>query len=728
MNRTEIYRNIAFENGKQFPWNPDEYRYLKYKTVKQLDDSMSNCFKSAAVESAILDNLIIEINDYELLAGRMAISFKLDKEKAKVIEEGVALEEARGYDCGWKNSQTNHRTVDYEKVLHKGIKGIIREIDEHMQKNINTEFYKASKHSLEAVCRLAKRYNVFLQQKAEKEHNSKRKTELLEMAKIFSNIPYNPCVHFYEALQCVWFIQFCLKAVDDISITGRPDNYLYPYYKRDIESGYITKEFAFELIEQFFFKHNEIYNSWPCAVMVGGVDRDGNYVCNELTYMMIRAIKTVKLVNPSVAIAYTDNMPDELLNAAIECIAEGYTRPAFFNDRIIQKGLADAGVNARDSRYYIHSSCVEITPIASSDVLVATPYINLNNVFGYILTDKKVPYKIGKVQGVTVGWGGWGVHTMSHDINFNTAGIENFEEFYELVKKVISSTLEAHIESAYELAKNREKASSPLSSALIDNCLKRGLDCGNGGAKYDYIYPCFPGFANLVDGIAAIKKSVFEEKVITLSELGEQCLNNFDNAYIRAYILNKCSKFGNDDDKVDSIAKDLYDFIYEELQRLSKGKNRKVYPSYFAWISHGIMGEETMSTPDGRKNGEAFSEHLGAVQGRDKNGPGAVINSIAKLDQSKGIGGIATNFKFSKTFMKTREGKEAVKSLIKFFMASDCFECQFNVIGNDELLLAQKHPENYQNLLVRVAGYSDYFVRLKKNVQDEIIKRSEYGL
>lgn len=727
MTRTEIYRNIAFENGKRFPWLPDEYKYYMYNSALKLDLSVSNSLKRATIETTILDNLIIEVNDYELLVGRMANSFVLDEEKEKVINDGWALECKLGNNCGWNNSCTNHRTVDYDKILKYGIKSIIAEIDGYIETAEDKDFYKASKMSLEAVCRLAKRYREFLLSKAE-ETEGERKEELLKMAENFEKAPYEPCTHFYEAMQCVWFVQFCLKAVDDISITGRPDNYLYPYYEKDIGSGYITKEFAFELIEQFFYKHNEIYDSWPCALMIGGVDKDGNTVCNDLTYMMVDAIRTTKLVNPSVSIAYTEDMPDELLSKAMECIAEGYTRPAIFNDRVIQKGLRDAGVSEKDARYYVHSACVEITPIASSDILVATPYVNLTRVFEYILSQKTMPYKIGKIENLKVGWGGWGVHTLSEDIEVNLESIKTFDEFYALTKKVLSSTLKAHMESAYDLVEQRAKGrTSPLSSALLDDCLKRGKDCGNGGVKYDFIYPCFIGFVNLADGITAIKKAVFEDKKVTLKELGKECQENFQNEELRQYLLNSCPKFGNDNDYADEIAVDLYNFIYNELQKLSEKGKRKIYPSYFAWKAHGIMGNETIATPDGRKKGEALSEHLGAMQGRDANGPTAVINSISKMDQSLGIGGIATNFKFSKNFMQSPKGKAAVKIMIEVFMESDCFELQFNVIGKDDLVKAQQNPEAYQTLMVRVAGFSDYFVRLSKNVQEEIIKRTEHG-
>ncbi len=727
MKRRDIYRKIAFENGKKQEWTPWECRYLQYSFVPNLDLALPACIKRARLDAYIMENITLEVNEYELLVGRLANSFVMDDEKHKIIADGWEYENSMGNNCGWRSAHTNHRSVDYEKILNHGLKSVLQEIDE-LDTGENKDFYEASRISLKAVCRLAKRFREFLIDSAEKETNSERRAELYAMADNFAKAPYEPCTHFYEAVQCVWFIEFCFKIIDDISVTGRADRYLYPFYKADIESGYITEKFAFEVINHFYFKHNELYDNWPAALMIGGVDREGNPVWNDLTRMFIKAISTCGLVNPAVSMCYTKDMPDDIMDLSIEVISGGYTRPAIFNDRIVQQGLLDAGVETEDARDYLHACCVEITPSASSDILIATPYVNIIRSLDYILCDKTEPYKIGtQIDGLTVGWGGFGkTHYIAEEVDFNLDELDTFEKFYKTLKQVISKTLYAHVMAAYELADMRSQyRSAPLTSALIGDCLKRGKDCGNGGAKYDYVYPCFPGAINLIDSIMAIKKAVYEDKIITLRDLGEACKNNLPDEELRRYLIDKCPKFGNEIAEVDEIGKDIYDFIYSELQRMSIDGKRKFYPSYFAWLAHGIMGNDTMATPDGRRKGEALSEHLGSVQGRDLNGPTAVINSIAKLDQTKGIGGIATNFKFTKNFMQTQKGRDALKVMIDVFMEKNCFEMQFNVVSREDLIKAQKNPEEYQTLMVRVAGFSDYFVRLGKNVQDEIIRRTE---
>lgn len=721
MSRTEAYRKIAYENANIHKWDPAEVRYLVSQAVSDTMSGMIHNLRQAYYESYILDNFTVEINDYELLLGRYANSFMETDEGRAIMNEEKGLVLIPSSGGAFNNNATQHRVIDYEKLLKAGIKGLITEIDNQLDAISYSDsdavekasFYKASKMSLEAVCRFAKRYHSRLIEKIETENNPARKNELMVLADIFAKVPYEPCEHFYEALQCMWFVQFCLKLVQDITLTGRLDNYLYPYYKKDIESGYITGEFAFELIEQLYFKHNEIYNTWPSSIMIGGVDRAGNPVWNELSYMCINAIETTGLVNPSVAVCYTNDMPEDLLARCVELISKGYTRPSFFNDRVVREGLIEAGVSEEDARYYIHSTCVEITPIGCSNVHVATPYINLNKAFEYILGNKRQIY--GDICHV------------ERDINFDISDLDSFDKFYSLSREVAAEIIRTYLTGICEyMYKKHRYAASPLASAFIDNCLALGKDSGAGGAKYSFVYPCFPGFVNFVDILAAVKKAVYEDKVISLEGLSKLLSNNFDDKKMHQYLLNRCPKYGNDIDEVDGLAVDMYDFIRNELKKYKTSVGGTFHPSFFAWIMHGILGMNAAATPDGRRQGEALSENLGAMQGRDKNGPLSVMRSIAKIDQKYGVGGIATNFRFSKAFVSKPEGREAVKNFIQVFMDNGCFEIQFNVVDQKDLMEAKTNPDKYRTLLVRVAGYSDYFVNLHSAIQDEIIKRTEH--
>ncbi len=722
MNRTLYLKEKAFQNGKN-PNNHTEQKFWVNKAILENPDEFAHNIKRAKIDCVLFDNYSIEIDKRELLVGRYSHNFKASIKQKAANLKGTAFRGSNSIYSGARLGETGHRVLDYEKLLNIGIKGILAEVESHLEELDYSKpeacekkaFYLSVKISLEGVCRFAKRYYETLTALYLKELNPVRKEEYRLMAENFRNAPFEPCEHFYEAIQCMWFMQFCFALIGDYCLTGRPDNYLYSFYKKDMEQGLLKKEFAFELIENMFLKHNELYDSWPAPVMVGGVNRQGNSVWNDLSYMCIRAIETTGLINPSVAVCYNEDMPDDLLLLCIDIISKGYTRPSIFNDKVVRAGLINAGVSEEDSRYYIHSTCVEITPIGASNILVATPYINLNKAFEYILNNKTAIF--GERCRV------------EPPVDFEMDNLDTFEDFYTLVKKVVSGIIRSYLIDVCEQAYSREKyMSCPLASALTNSCLERGLDAVAGGSKYNFVYPCFPGFLNLVDSLSAIKTVVYDEKLITLAELGDLCKNNFSGEErIRQFLINRCSKFGNGTDEVDKFGVEMYDVIRHELEKYKISVGGTFHPSYFAWIMHGVLGSCAAATPDGRKQGEALSECLGSVQGMDKNGPFGVMQSIEKIDQKYGIGGIATNFRFSKSLVSTNKGKQAVVDFIKVFMQNNCFEIQFNVVDQADLIDAQKNPEKHRTLMVRVAGYSDYFVNLDPKIQNEILKRNEHG-
>ena len=319
---------------------------------------------------------------------------------------------------------------------------------------------------------------------------------------------------------------------------------------------------------------------------------------------------------------------------------------------------------------------------------------------------------------------------MDPSISYRLDSVHSYEEFERLVKKCLSGYLKEHVKATCRDAlKFSSYCSSPIISCFTNDCIARGLDASAGGAKYNFDYACFPGFLTLADAMTAIKKVVYDERRLTIQELAEAIKNNFSGQEnLRQYLLNRCPKFGNDDDYADTIAVDFYNFIDTELSKYCMDLPLSTFhPSYFAWKMHGIFGERTAATPDGRLAGTAMSECLAAVQGRDRHGPFAVARSMEKIEQKRSLGGIASNFRFSQSFIGTSEGKAAVAQFIRYFMENGNFEVQFNVVSQKDLVDAQKHPENYKTLMVRVAGYSDYFTNLETSVQNEIINRLEHG-
>lgn len=719
--RINSLKQRAYYNGQHTDFKTR--RLLFIKGLYEYRKTPIHNIKRAQIDSYIMENYPIEIDSEEWLVGRFAIEHEFTPEEQQEYDRWNAYRESTPDLHGADGNGTGHRVIDFEKLLTVGVCGYLEEIsrresgidfsDPGAAERVN--FYKASRIELEGFLRFADRYAETLKELAEKEKCAERKKEYKRMAENFFHVPRYPARNFYEAIQCVWFTEYTACLLMDTVLTGRPDQYLYPYYQKDISAGTLTPEFAMKLIENLYLKHNEIYDAWPASIMVGGVDRQGNPAWNELSRMFIDAIETTGLVNPSVAVCYNEEMPDELLLRCVDIISKGYTRPSFFNDRVVTAGLLDAGVSLEDARYYIHSTCVEITPIAASNIMVATPYINLCKALEYLLGG-----------GVAI----YGEECRLYEpVTFTLEDLSTFQGFKEKTKEVIRQILKRYLADVCDFAYYKAQyTSTPFVSVFTNDCLARGIDSSAGGARYNFVYPCFPGFLTLVDSLAALRQAVYEEGKLTLSEFGELLKNNFeDGERLREYLLHCCPKFGNDDDRADSLAVEFYDFIRHELEHYRICIGGSFHPSYFAWVMHGKLGKVAAATPDGRQQGMALSECLGTVQGMDKKGPFAVVRSVSKLDQKYGIGGIATNFRFSRSLLKSDAGKAALASFIRVFMEKDCFEIQFNVVDQKTLLEAQAHPEQYKTLLVRVAGYSDYFVNLDPIIQNEIIQRSEHG-
>ena len=696
--------------------------YWLYKAQYRFRSCPNHTLRMGQVQRYIMENIPVILRETDLLHGWFC-QYPLTEEESrewKTLEQWVA-----DSPCpeSFYPAATGHRVLDYEKLLKLGAKGVMHQIDSYLvtldyadpSAAERYNLYSACKESLLGIIRYGERVCQAYTQAAQTASDPEIRARYQRLAAIFARVPAEPARDFYEAMQSMWTLQYLSHFLRDTTLTGRPTDYLYPYYIADKAAGRIDDDFVQQLVNDLYYRHNDIYDNWPAAIMIGGVNRQGEPVWNELSYIFIRAISQTGMVNPSVAVCYNDAMPEDLLQLCVETIAGGYTRPAFFNDAVVIDGLLQAGVTLEDARYYIHSTCVEITPIATSHIYVASPYVHINKAIEMVLNDGK------KLLGDDP--------VIDLPAEIQTDRLETFEQFFHALKHAMSLLIRAAATERCRVTEQwKQYHSAPLSACFLRDCLARGKDCGSGGARYNFTYPCFPGFINLIDSVAAVKKAVYEDRLFTLPQLREILLNDFSGAETaQQYLLNRCPKFGNDLPEADEIGLQLYDHIRNELTKYRTClPNGTFHPSYFAWIKHAKLGKVAAASPDGRKQGTAMSESLGAAQGRDRNGPLAVVRSISHIDQSYGIGGIATNFRFSKSMMQSAQGQNAVTSLINGFMAARCFECQFNVVDQEVLLDARAHPENYQSLLVRVAGYSDYFVRLDPLIQDEIIRRTEH--
>ncbi|MBQ7794594.1 MAG: hypothetical protein IJ366_08790 [Clostridia bacterium] len=487
------------------------------------------------------------------------------------------------------------------------------------------------------------------------------------------------------------------KFADQQYQLGHPDRYLLPYYTKDIQSGEITKEYAQLLLDCLGIQINmRVPNGLSSGYMVGGRDEDGEIVASELTEMCMQVIDDIRLVYPSVGLCYTEGMEDKYLEKACEILLHGRSHPAIFNDDVITEGLKSYGVPEKEAHDYIHSTCVEITPGRSSNVWVASPYTNMAQLLLDVLD-------------------------------------REYESFGELLAAVLEK-LDTHIKENFEeqnrIRKIRAELSvTPLLSCFVNDCLERGLDIEQGGAKYNWIMLSFVGMVNLVDSLYALKTVVFDNKELSIKELKEILDKNFEGEeLLRLRLLNSIPKYGNDVDDIDKYFGMITGHIISECKKYTgMHTNGNLIPSVFCWIMHERFGSETGATPDGRKAGFPLGDGSGPCQGREMNGPTASILSSTKWSHKELIGGVAVNMKFSKKSLGANSCS-TMKNLVKTYLMRGGFEIQINVIDRGTLEKAVKNPEEYQDLVVRIGGYSDYFVKLSPNMQQEVILRTEHQL
>lgn len=694
MKRIENLRAVAL-NGNCLS---EEFFYLFYKKYSALSE-LTEYERYAKAYCFAFSSLTPAIGDYELIVGsrNTKLSAKAEREWQEIYRP---IAEKR---CSM-GGQDSHMAIDYELLLTHGINGIIEKINTLMKacNDEKIEYYRLCIQCIKAVIKHSESYSKAAYEMSLKADDPQRKAELEKISEICKRVPANPATSFYEAVQSVHFITHCLS-LNPFRLhcqqfqLGRPDRYLLAFYEADIKSGVLTREYAQLLLDCLGIQINmRVHNGLSSGYMVGGRDKNGKIVANELTDMLMQVIDDIRLVYPSVGLCYTQGMPEKYLDKACSLILKSYSHPAIFNDYVISKGLIHYGVPENEAHNYIHSTCVEITPIASSNVWVASPYTNMLQ----ILLD-----------------------CMSRE----------YSDFNELLKTVLER-LDNHIkincENENRSRKTRsENSFNPLLSCFVRDCLKRGTDIECGGAQYNWIMPSFVGMANLVDSLYAVRKLVFEEKRLTLCEFKKILDSDYENQEnLRLYILNNIPKYGNDIDDIDRYFNIITEHIVSECEKYScMHSNGKLIPSVFCWIMHEYFGRNTIAGPDGRKAGFPLGDGSGPCQGREMKGVTASILSSTKWDHSKFIGGVAVNLKFSKTSLG-EASVQALKYIVKSYIMRGGFELQINVVNSETLKKARLTPELYRDLVVRVGGYSDYFVSLSPQMQEEIILRTEHSI
>ena len=651
--------------------------------------------------AARLKNMPIALSPGERIVGRPELRPPTPEEAQEIERVQGIIQSIPPYPGG----DSGHFHPDYQKLFGVGVRGIREEIQSRRRNAPTAEqqtFYQACDMAMEGLSEYAQRVAEECERAAETV-DEKEAIQWHELARICRHVSTEPPSTFHEALQLMFLTLIGLWFGEDHGLTtpGRMDQTLRSFYEADLAADRMNREDGLELICCLYIQANMILGPGSAlSVMVGGRDENGGDATCELTYLCLAARRATQLVYPTVGLAWHEGTPSDLTDFACRMLRTGIGDPAFFNDELIASGLRDLGVSETDSYNYMNSTCVEIKVVGASNMWVTAPYFNC-------------PKALLEVM----------------DLVAEGALDEpaSFDELNAHVKRRMAATVQ---ESARELDRvwhQRAKTGCfPLASCLINDCLERGLDFDRGGARYNWVENSFVGLANLVDGLIAIDQLIYDSKELSLGEFREILQVDYEgHEPLRQRILNRLPSYGNDHDVPDTLAAEWAEYLEEITASNIVGLSAYV-PGFFCWVVHEHFGSQTNATPDGRKAGFPLADGAGAAQGREKSGPTASVFSTTRWNHKKAIGGLVHNVKFSGNALSTDQGLKALRNLVETFLRRGGFEIQVNVVSADTLRDAQEHPEDYADLLVRVAGYSDYFTHLNPNMQAEVIARTEH--
>ena len=677
-----------------------------------------------------------------------------------------------------------HVNVNYEKVLNKGYKGIMAEAQaalakldvsdaEYVQRS---NFLRAVLESCEAVIEYARRYAKLAKELAAKESNPERKAELEKIAKNCARVPEFPARDFHEACQSFWFIQLLLQVESSgHSISpGRFDQYMYPFYKKDIDAGKLTAEQAQELIDCIWVKLNDINKVRDAGsadgfagygmfqnLIVGGQDIHGMDATNDLSYMCLEAAMHVPLPQPSISIRVWNGSPQSLLIKAAALTRLGTGLPAYYNDEVIIPSIMARGLTLEDARDYCIIGCVEPQKGAKTDGWHDAAFFNMCRPMELVFSN-------GRSKGVQIG-------PETGDV----AQMQTFEEVFEAYKTQQSYFIKLLVNANNAIdAAHAVRCPLPFQSCMVDDCIGRGKSLQEGGAIYNFTGPQGFGIANNTDGLLAIKQLVFEERKVTMTEFRDAINANFGYGLtgsaaervvnevacslaqqgfdineqviktiyeevttgasipadkreryreIKRLIDETCPKYGNDIYEADMFARAVANTYTKEVEKYKNPRGGIFQAGLYPVSANVPLGAQTGATPDGRLAFTPIADGIGPASGRDVKGPTATANSVAKLEQGVASNGTLLNQKFHPSALAGMSGLTKFVALLRSYFDQKGMHMQFNVVTRETLLDAQKNPEKYKTLVVRVAGYSALFTTLSKSLQDDIINRTEQG-
>ena len=675
-----------------------------------------------------------------------------------------------------------HVTVKYWEVLETGFEGIMEKAQKELDGcSVGDGNYARKSHFLEAVilsCKAvidyAGRYAKLAQEMAAQTSDPVRKQELFVIAENCSRVPAKGAQNFYEACQSFWFVQQLLQMESSgHSISpGRFDQYMYPYYKKDMEAGTITREFAQELMDCIWVKLNDLNKCRDAAsaegfagyslfqnLIAGGQNKEGEDVTNDLSVMCIQASMHVHLPAPSLSVRVWNGSPHEFLIKAAELTRTGIGLPAYYNDEVIIPALQNRGLSLEDAREYNIIGCVEPQKAGKTEGWHDAAFFNMCRPLELVFSNGMDK---GEMVGIPTG---------------DVTQMKTFDEFYDAYKKQMEYciSLLVNADNAIDVA-HAERCPLPFLSCMIDDCLKEGKSVQEGGAVYNFTGPQGFGIANMADGLFAIRKLVYEDKKVSMKELKEALAWNYDKGLdaqsagdmtemimkamqkagrnvdastaeglLKTFMgmkpgeqktqrfkeihdmIDEVPKFGNDIPEVDYFAREVAYTYSKPLQKYNNPRGGKFQAGLYPVSANVPLGGQTGATPDGRYAHTPVADGVSPSAGKDVKGPTAAATSVSRLDHFIVSNGTLFNQKFHPSALSGREGLEKFVALIRGYFDQKGMHMQFNVVDRQTLLDAQEHPEKYKHLVVRVAGYSALFTTLSRSLQDDIIRRTEQG-
>ena len=638
---------------------------------------------------------------------------------------------------GLENGVSGETTCDHEKILKVGMRGYIEEcranidaiLPQTREEQEKVDFWKACIIQAEALVKYANRMADEAERQAAACTDARRKQELLTIAENCRVVPEHPPKTYMQALQSVWFahVYFHIEVCTTACGFGRFDQYMWPYYKKDvIDEKNITREEALEMTECMYLKTCEVYevrDNWYATafagypmwqtLMVGGQTRDGKDATNDLSYLALEAADELKTKQPVMALRVWDKTPRELIRFGCRMIQEGQANPGFFNDRTAMQMSMGKGGTLEEARDWTIVGCIQAAPGGGcADGSPDAGYVNMGKMVEFVLHNGVDP-ATGKLMGLQTG---------------DPREFRDIEEFKDALKKQILHHYNL-IRVGYNLMQSNHMNRYPVifASMVTKGCVESGKSVQHGGALYSTCGMYVTGAANLADCIAAVEKCVFEDKDITMDELIHACDTNFEGQErIRQLLLNKPAKFGNNDAHVDGIYREMMHFVAENVQSWPDARGGHYAFGIDSQTMNVPHGQVTGALPDGRLAGEPLCDASSPMMGRDLDGPTSTVKSVAHIDQPILQEGALFNLRFDPKGIQGEKGLDIVEGVIRTFFDDGGEHIQINVVDNETLIKAQKNPENYKGLMVRVAGYMAYFTELDKGAQDAIIRRTPH--